>query len=36
MKSYKKELWFNIPEMVAFINITNQVEDAFTLKNKRL
>jgi len=26
MKSYKKELWFNIPERVAFINITSQVE----------
>ena len=28
MKSYKKELWFNIPERVAFINITNQVDEA--------
>jgi secondary thiamine-phosphate synthase enzyme len=28
MKSYKKELWFNAPERVVFINITNQVEDA--------
>jgi len=28
MKSYKKELWFNDPERVAFINITNQVEEA--------
>jgi len=28
MKSYKKELWFNVPERIAFINITNQVEDA--------
>jgi secondary thiamine-phosphate synthase enzyme len=28
MKSFKKELWFNAPERVAFINITNQVEDA--------
>ena len=28
MKSYKKELWFSTPERVAFINITNQVEDA--------
>jgi len=28
MKSYKKELWFNIPERVAFINITNKVEEA--------
>ena len=28
MKSYKKELWFNAPGRVAFINITKQVEDA--------
>ena len=28
MKSYKKELWFNIQERVAFINITEKVEDA--------
>lgn len=28
MKSYKKELWFNVPERIAFINITNQVENA--------
>jgi len=28
MKSYKKELWFNALERVAFINITNQVEEA--------
>ena len=28
MKSYKKELWFNAPERVAFINISNQVEEA--------
>ena len=28
MKSYKKELWFNVPERVAFINITENVEDA--------
>ena len=28
MKYYKKELWFNISERVAFINITNQVEEA--------
>ena len=27
MKSYKKELWFNVPERVAFINITKKVED---------
>jgi secondary thiamine-phosphate synthase enzyme len=28
MKSYKKELWFNTPERVAFINISNQVKEA--------
>lgn len=28
MKSYKKELWFNASERIAFINITNQVEEA--------
>jgi len=27
MKSYKKELWFNTPERVAFINITGKVEE---------
>ena len=27
MKSYKKELWFNVPERVAFINISGKVED---------
>jgi secondary thiamine-phosphate synthase enzyme len=26
MKSYRKELWFNIPKRVAFVNITDQVE----------
>jgi len=26
MKSYRKELWFNIPERRGFINITAQVE----------
>jgi secondary thiamine-phosphate synthase enzyme len=26
MKSYRKELWFNTPERVGFINITAQVE----------
>jgi secondary thiamine-phosphate synthase enzyme len=28
MKSYKKELWFNVPERIAFINITEKVEEA--------
>ena len=27
MKSYRKELWFNIPSRRAFINITSQVEE---------
>jgi thiamine phosphate synthase YjbQ (UPF0047 family) len=27
MKSYRKELWFEIPTRRAFINITPQVED---------
>jgi secondary thiamine-phosphate synthase enzyme len=26
MKSYRKELWFNTPTRIAFINITDQVE----------
>ena len=28
MKSYRKELWFNIPQRRAFINITGQVNEA--------
>jgi secondary thiamine-phosphate synthase enzyme len=28
MKSYRKELWFNVPTRRAFINITGQVEQA--------
>lgn len=27
MKSYRKELWFNIPKRRAFVNITPQVEE---------
>ena len=27
MKSYRKELWFNTPTRVAFVNITSQVHD---------
>ena len=26
MKSYRKELWFNVPTRMSFINITGQVE----------
>ena len=29
MKSYRKELWFNVPTRRAFINITSQVEGVF-------
>jgi secondary thiamine-phosphate synthase enzyme len=28
MKSYRKELWFNIPHRRGFVNITTQVEEA--------
>jgi secondary thiamine-phosphate synthase enzyme len=28
MKSYRKELWFNIPSRRGFVNITNQVAEA--------
>jgi thiamine phosphate synthase YjbQ (UPF0047 family) len=28
MKSYRRELWFNIPSRRGFVNITNQVEEA--------
>jgi secondary thiamine-phosphate synthase enzyme len=27
MKSYRKELWFNVPSRRGFINITSQIED---------
>ena len=27
MKSYRKELWFNVPERRGFVNITPQVEE---------
>jgi secondary thiamine-phosphate synthase enzyme len=28
MKSYRKELWFNIPSRRAFVNITSEVQEA--------
>jgi secondary thiamine-phosphate synthase enzyme len=28
MKSYRKELWFNIPSRIGFVNITAEVESA--------
>lgn len=27
MKSYRKELWFNVPERMGFVNITGDVEE---------
>ena len=27
MKSYRKELWFNVPSRRGFINITREVEE---------
>ncbi|NOS35388.1 MAG: YjbQ family protein [Deltaproteobacteria bacterium] len=30
MKSYRKELWFNIPERRGFLNITPQVNDCLS------
>lgn len=31
MKSYRKELWFEVPERRAFINITPEVEESLIL-----
>lgn len=28
MKTYRKELWFNVPKRRAFVNITPQIEEA--------
>lgn len=28
MKSYRKELWFNVPKRLGFVNITPEVEKA--------
>lgn len=28
MKSYRKELWFNLPSRRGFVNITSQIEEA--------
>ncbi|MCL1926481.1 MAG: secondary thiamine-phosphate synthase enzyme YjbQ [Syntrophorhabdaceae bacterium] len=30
MKSYRKELWFNVPERRGFVNITRQVEQCLS------
>jgi secondary thiamine-phosphate synthase enzyme len=31
MKSYRKELWFNVPSRRGFINITSEIEDCVRL-----
>ncbi|HBL23288.1 MAG TPA: secondary thiamine-phosphate synthase enzyme, partial [Deltaproteobacteria bacterium] len=31
MKSYRKELWFNVPARQGFVNITPQVEECLRL-----
>jgi thiamine phosphate synthase YjbQ (UPF0047 family) len=28
MKTYRKEIWLNVPKRFAFINLTSQVEEA--------
>ncbi len=33
MKSYRKELWFNVPSRRGFVNITPQVEEAIRESN---
>jgi secondary thiamine-phosphate synthase enzyme len=33
MKTYRKELWFNVPNRLGFINITPQVEEALQESN---
>jgi secondary thiamine-phosphate synthase enzyme len=35
MKSYRKELWFNVPKRRAFVNITRDVEDCVTQSGVR-
>ncbi len=30
MKSYRKELWFNVPDRMGFVNITGEVEDCLS------
>src|ERR1051326_3944180 len=35
MKSHRQELWFEIPERMAFVNITPQVEDALRASGVR-
>ncbi len=35
MKSYRKELWFNIPTRVAFLNITPEVRECLRLSGVR-
>lgn len=33
MKSYRKELWFNLPQRRGFLNITSQVEECLQESN---
>ena len=33
MKSYRKELWFNVPARMGFVNITPQVEECLRESN---
>ena len=35
MKSYRQELWFNLPARRGFVNITPQVEEAVRLSGVR-
>ncbi|MET0217904.1 MAG: secondary thiamine-phosphate synthase enzyme YjbQ [Burkholderiales bacterium] len=35
MKSYRKELWFNIPTRVGFVNITPEVRECLRLSQVR-
>jgi hypothetical protein len=35
MKSFRKELWFDIPSRVGFVNITSQVESALKESGKK-
>ena len=35
MKSYRKELWFNIPTRVGFVNITGEVEECLKASGVR-
>ena len=36
MKSHRKELWFQVPQRMGFLNITSEVEAAVRLYNRIL